>query len=142
MSAFEIKTLFNIELVCIIIQLFHIIIHCATYTVRKLIHVRQSSMIFLCSTLLYSRRLSTMGENKFWRNIIIIKKLFITPSWSVAPIAKLSCLLQALLMQNWVVKVLKGLILHQESRFLESCLESQLYDVWISLLNLFDSIVI
>ena len=63
-------------------------IHCATYTVRKLIHVRQSSMIFLCSTLLYSRRLSTLGENKFWNNIII---LLLKKFSYIVFVSKISC---------------------------------------------------
>ena len=164
-------------------------------------------MIFLCSTLLYSRRLSTMGENKFWKNIIILllknfsyivfvsriscrycltnvsvfvvfpetvnllcelpcggrfRDLVLDPFYriietgliylsSLNPIPsgthsdhpKLErCSNSQTIMQNWLVKVLKGLILHQESRLLESYLKSQLYDAWISLLNLFDSIVI
>ena len=143
MSAFEIKTPFYIELV-FTIQLFPI------STVRLTQCVNWSTCVshqwFSCALLYFTPvGLAPWVKINFEGILLLLKNfshIVITPSWSVTPTAKLSCLLQALLMQNWVVKVLKGLILHQESRFLESCLKSQLYNVWISLLNLFHSIVI
>ena len=138
MSAFEIKTLFNIELICITIQLFPI------STVRLTQCVNWSTCVshqwFSCALLYFTPvGLAPWVKINFEWILLLLKNF----SHIHSDYPKLErCSNSQTIMQNWLGKVLKGLILHQESRLLESYLKSQLYDAWISLLNLFDSIVI